>query len=174
MNQYNADDYTFLGLCNYGKPLGVVDSMSYLIGLIDSPEHEVGNPRNAKGLLSCLFDVEEQQENAAELLKVQKVLLMKYYYPQTPCMLTKGWCPIGAVLGRGLKPVKLQREAKVRAAATGIWEPVSFKSEKSVADSRTVEDLFWAILRAHAKTNSDIMAKQPQNACALFWLQLEV
>jgi hypothetical protein len=68
----NNDEYTFLGLCNHGKPLGLVDSLSYIVGLVDSVNNEVGDDREAESILSCLFDVEEQQKSAAALLSRQK------------------------------------------------------------------------------------------------------
>ena len=50
------------------------------------------------------------------------------------------------MLERGLNPVVLRREQRVRAVATGIWQPTTFESPKPIQACKTVEDLFWAVL----------------------------
>ena len=62
-------------------------------------------------------------------------------------MVTKAWCPIGSMLERGFEPLVLRREEKIRAAATGIWDPVASDNRKEPSSCHTVEELFWAILQ---------------------------
>jgi hypothetical protein len=150
MNQHKIAEYTFLGLDNHGKSTGGAPGLAYLIGLVDSPTHEITQPLAAKRILAWLFDEEEQVRNADELFKRQVEFFTRYfprgYFPQTPCMLTKSWSPIGAMLQRGLAPVGLWREEKIRAVATGVWEPTGLADFKSSKDCVTVEDLFWGVL----------------------------
>src|SRR6266404_4291069 len=127
-------EYTFLGLCNHGQPIGTPD-LAYLIGLVDSPNHKIVEPFSAKKILTWLFDEEEQVSGAIELLSRQEKFFSRYFrggfYPQTPVMLTQAWSPIGAMLEHGIKPVALKRENQLRSVATGIWEPTALAGTNS-------------------------------------------
>ena len=146
MTEYNPAEYTFLGLDNHGKPSGGPTTLAYLVSLVDSPAHEVVNPRSASGILTLLFDTEEQLRTPSELASWQQKRLPQHFHPVTPCMLTKAWSPIGAMLQQGFEPLILSRQPKSRALATGIWNPVPFRSEQEFADCETPEQLFWSIL----------------------------
>jgi len=141
-------EYTYLGLCNYGKRLGP-PSLAYLIGLVNSADHKIGNPFVAKRILTWILDEEEQVTTAAELLSRQKEFFSRYfdggYQPQSPVMLAKRWSPISAILERGLKPLILLREEKIRATATGIWQVTNTEGPKTLGDCRNVEELFWSV-----------------------------
>jgi hypothetical protein len=146
MSDYKASDYTFLGLWNYDKRQGRNDSLAYLVGLVDSANHKILDFRTAGNLLTLLFDIEEEQVCADNLLAWQRQFLCPGYYPQTPCMLTKEWSPIGAMLEQGFDPVALGRTPKRGAVATGIWRPADFESMTGLRDSHSVEQMFWAII----------------------------
>jgi hypothetical protein len=61
-------------------------------------------------------------------------------------MLTKRWSPIGAMLEQNRNPLKLNREPGTGAVATGIWKATPFESRQNIDESKTQEELFWAIL----------------------------
>lgn len=129
----------------------MADSLVYLLGLADSPDHEITSHEPAKSILSYLFDTEEQVSSGKDLLSSQKNFCSRYfaggYFPQTPCMLTKLWSPIGAMLTRNMEPVVLNRsDRKVYAVATGIWEPCNIDLAEPLENCKTVASLFWAIL----------------------------
>ncbi len=146
MSEPDASEYSFLGLCNHGRPLGP-PTLAYLVGLADSPRHIVGDPSTAKSILRFMFDFEELAESAAWLVDAQKGFVPEGYHPQTPALLTKSWSPVSAMLEQGFNPVVLNREEKQRAVATGIWEPASLGSFKPIKNPSTVEQLFWEVLR---------------------------
>lgn len=146
MNEYEPADYTFLGLCQNGKPLASVRSLVYQVGLVDSVRNEICDLKVVNTLLPLIFTAEEQIDNPSFFLEWQEDTLPKGYHPQTPCMLTIGWSPISALLEQGFAPVLLSRNTGALANAVGIWRPVPFRSSKTIADSETFEQLFWAIL----------------------------
>src|SRR5438270_5451268 len=71
MAEYNPQDYSFLGLCNRGKPLELVTSLAYLVGLVNSISNPISAPAKASRVIAWLFDEEEQVENAFDLLDSQ-------------------------------------------------------------------------------------------------------
>ncbi|SRR5258708_5535055 len=147
MAHFKSIDYSFEGLRG---PPGVVSSLAYLVGLVDSPDHGIADPLPAKRILRWLYEIEEQAPNAAALLEQQNLFAARYfqggYFPLTPCMLATKWSPISAMLDLGLSPVVLRKEEKILATATGIWEPRRVESTKDFDQCRTCEELFWAIL----------------------------
>jgi len=113
----------------------------------------------AKRILSWLYGFEEQALNAAHL-RAGEGFFERYFtggfYPQTPCMVAERWSPISAMLERGIEPRILNREAKWRAVATGIWEPPKVSDVMEIESARTDESLFWAII---GKVSSLAVAK---------------
>ena len=146
MSEYDPADYTYLGLDNYGKPSGGSVGLIYLVSLVDSPSHAATNAQVAKRILTAIFDMEEQLRTPAKLMAWQDGFLPKNLHPLTPCMLTKGWSPIGAMLQQGFTPVVLSRDSRKRALATGIWKPFSFRSQMRFDECKTSEQLFWSII----------------------------
>ena len=150
MSQYEIRDYTFLGICNHGKPLEDVSSLAYLVGLVGSRDHEISNPVPAKRILAWLFDEEEQAKGANQLLLSQEDFFRRYfhggYLPQTPVMLTQAWSPIAAMLEKGLEPLILRREDRLMSVATGIWPHQNVAADISVTKAKTPQELCWGIL----------------------------
>jgi hypothetical protein len=143
----NAKDFTFEELSGVTFP----SSMAYIVGLVDSSEHPISDPLIAKRILQYLFDIEEQASDASELLEHQQRFASRYfqggYQPKTPCMLTKRWSPIAALLETGAEPVALKKEDRIRATASGIWRPDHiFKTPFKVPECKTFQELFWAVL----------------------------
>ena len=155
MSKYNAAEYTFAGLDSLGEPTGGPTFLGYLMGLVDKPDHGIADPPTARIILPWLYDVEEQASDAAYLGASESQFFSRYfeggYLPQTPCMVTKAWSPLGALLERGIEPVVLRRQEKIRAAATGIWEGVSIGDAKGIREAVTVEELFWALFDTVSK-----------------------
>jgi len=145
MDEYNSADYSFLGLCHDGMPLPSVCSLVYVVGLVGSANNEMCDLKTAGRFLQTLFDFEEQTD-AAFMLIWQKDYLPADYYPQTPCMLTKEWSPISAMLDQGFCPLILRRDSGAMAVATGVWDAFTFQSTVNVIDAETFDQLFWAIL----------------------------
>jgi hypothetical protein len=145
MSKHNAADYSFEGLCQ-GKSQAKVNSLIYVVGLVDSINNKAASLRWVNANLSPIYDVEEQIEDAPDLLSWQREILPAGYYPQTPCMLTRAWSPIGTMLDQGFEPIVLRRDAEGPACATGIWESFSFQSTSRIDDAENFEHLFWAIL----------------------------
>ncbi len=145
MTDHKIEEYTFLGLSNHGKPLKLIDSLAYLISLVDSPENKITNPDVAANVLAIAYDADEQI-SVSERLSWQEQVLPKGYYPQTPAMLTQKWSPIAAMLDQGFSPLVLRRDPSSCAAATGIWGTSPFRSSKSIGDCITVQELFWSVL----------------------------
>lgn len=145
MSRYNPSEYTFDGLAFPGNP-SPHRYLAYVLGLVNGPDNPISNARKAAGLLTLLYDMEEQLKDPESLLGWQQASLPKGYLPVTPCMVTEGWSPIAAILERGLEPVLLKREPTRHATATGIWEPVDGESGLDIESAKTVEQLFWAML----------------------------
>src|SRR5688572_7293536 len=124
MGKFRAADYTFSGLTGFESTGGPPSYLAYLVGLVDAPDHEVADPGVAKRILPYLYEIEEQKLTAESLRDSESAFFSRLsaerYFPQTPCMVTKAWSPIGAMLERGIEPLVLRREAKILAAATGI------------------------------------------------------
>lgn len=148
---YPTEDYTFDGL---SCPLGSVvtdpercPSLCYMVSLINSPTHAISDTIVAKRIISWLYEFEEQAVNA-EHLKVGEGFFKRYFeggfYPQTPCMITKQWSPISALLESGFYPRVLNREIKARAVATGIWDPPMLL--EATKPPQPVGDFFWSIM----------------------------
>jgi hypothetical protein len=90
---------------------------------------------------------QEAVRTPADLLRAQKLFLLKGYFPQTPVMKTRAWSPAGALLEAGFEPIVLERYfSGANAVATGIWCPMTISDPKSIQYSSTDEDLFWAIM----------------------------
>ncbi len=123
-----------------------ITTLAYLVALVDSSQNAVANLDKAKFVLRWLFDVEEQVENAPELLSRQhNQYFPKAFYPQSPVMLTLKWSPISAMLERGWEPIVLDREDKGRACAFGIWKVETVESYKPFEACQTPEELFWHV-----------------------------
>jgi len=145
---HNAADYTFWGLMNNGVEVDTpVDTLVYLVGLVDTADNEVSKLEKANFMLSFLYDVEEQVESVSHLLERQQEIFPKGYYPQTPVMMTLKWSPIAALLERGLEPVVLSRETDWMDCASGIWEIKAVESAKPREACETAEELFWHVLK---------------------------
>ena len=123
-----------------------IDTLAYLVALVESAESAVIDLKEAHFTLSFLFDIEEQVKNSSELLLRQKKSFPKGFSPQTPVMLTLGWSPISALLERKLQPVVLTREPGRMACATGIWPANLNISFKRYEECATQDDLFWYVL----------------------------
>jgi len=149
MPKLNPTDYTFSDLAG-GLDRTPCRSLCYLVGLVDSAAHKISDVLPAKQILSWLYDCEEQSLNA-EHLKHGENFFTRYfpggYYPQTPCMVTKAWSPISAMLERGFEPEILNRDSKpILRVATGIWRPQVITGAVGIESAKTVEELFWAIM----------------------------
>jgi hypothetical protein len=161
MSEYKTADYTFLGLCNNGKPMEHVNSLIYVLGLVDSPDNGITDLKILNSLLPQIYDAEELFKSPSDLLSWQEDLLPKGYFPQTPCMATAGWSPIGAMLDRKFAAIKLSRNLDFLANATGVWEAKNSWPEKTVAECKTQEELFWALLSKtfrHAKKRNMLVS----------------
>jgi hypothetical protein len=156
ISAHDPKDYTYLGLENQGTPLDPdwqARSLVYLIGLVATGEHKIKQPDVAYRILSWLFELEEQVETGTALLQRQNAFFQRHfsaetYAPQTPCMLTLAWCPIGALLERGHQPLILGKQQRLLAAASGVWPPGDNEEAGEISGARTDEDLFWAIFKA--------------------------
>ena len=130
-----------------GQPM--LTSLCYLVSLADSPEHPISEALTSKRILGWLYEIEEQCVDHAHL-KAQEKFFDRYFKggfcPKTPVMAVKTWSPILAMLERGLEPACLNREAKILAAATGIWRPFIDNSAVETEYAKSDEDLFWAII----------------------------
>lgn len=146
INKYRTADYTFLGLCNNGRPVGHINSLIYTLGLVDHPENSITDLKIVNSILPQVYDAEGQFESASSLISWQEHFLPKGYFPQTPCMVTKQWSPIGSMLDREFVPVKLVRDPDFLANAAGVWVPDFFSEEKIIAECKTQEEFFWAAL----------------------------
>ncbi len=147
----NSADFTFAGLVGGRNTDEGNPSLCYLVGLVDSPSHEISNVLTAERILSWLYDAEEQSANAEEL-KSGESFFNRYfdggYHPQTPCMLVKVWSPISAVLDRGFEPEMLNKDQSRphRSAVSGIWKPQIITGAVELEKASTVEDLFWSVM----------------------------
>lgn len=156
MNDYVASDYTFDALCLKNKS-PVIDTLAYVIGLVDSEKHGAGDPGTGRHkILYPLSEGEGQVSSPKELLRMQAEFLPPNYLPQTPVMFVRRWSPITSILHLGFEPVTLSRKADGApfAIASGIWKPGVVSNAKSMGDSTTDEELFWAVMnevfnRAH-------------------------
>ena len=149
MSKYNPADYSFHGLCRDGKSrpqAKSLNSLIYVVGLVDSINNKAASLRWVNANLSPIYDVEEQIQDAPDLLSWQREILPAGYYPQTPCMLTVAWSPIATMLEQGFEPIVLRRDPDGLACATGIWESFAFESTSHIGDAENFEQLFWAIL----------------------------
>lgn len=150
---FEPAEYSFFGLLNSGKPLGTTSSLGYLIGLVNSPQHEITQTLPAKRIINYLFEVEEQCSEASELLERQQRFFLRYfnggYHPQTPVMLAKLWSPLSAMLDLGFEPTALKREQKTRSVATSIWAPdtIANRSLQYCHTTESPEALFWVLMR---------------------------
>src|SRR6266705_4086867 len=101
MNDYIVEEYTFEALClKNGGPQ--ISTLAYVVGLVDSPEHEARNPDTARyGILYLLSEAEENMQTPEGLLDWQRQVLTKKYLPQTPVMFMRRWSPIMAMLTKG-------------------------------------------------------------------------
>ncbi len=146
MSNYNIEDYTFEGLCLLGP--SSVDTLAYLVGLVDSAENDAANPKKARHkVLYPLSEGESVVESPSDLIEMQSGFLPNGYYPQTPVMFVRRWSPIIAMLDKGFVPITLDRLARgPSAVASGIWEPGTVGEVKPFFNCETAEDLFWAIM----------------------------
>jgi hypothetical protein len=145
--KYDVRDYTFSGLSNSRGPVPIpLKTLAYLVALADSAKNTILELETANFVLRYLFDAEEQTDSASELLAIQETYFPKYYYPQTPVMLTPGWSPISALLELGWDPVALNRENTMRACASGMWRPQQIPNAKDLQQCETPEELFWYVM----------------------------
>jgi hypothetical protein len=151
--KFKIEDYTFASLLHNGPAIETpVDTLAYLISLVDGPGNPVMDLQVAGRFLGWLYDVEEQVHSLTELLLQQGSAASVYpngLYPQTPVMLTKKWSPISAMLENDLEPLALVRMDRRRACASGIWklQLEEIPDSKSLDECSTAEDLFWHVLR---------------------------
>jgi hypothetical protein len=149
--EYKIEDYTFASLLHNGPAVETpVNTLAYLISLVDGPGNSVIDLQIARRFLGWLYDVEEQVRGPTELLLRQGSaagLCPNGLYPQTPVMLTKEWSPVSAMLENGLEPLALTRMDKRRACASGIWEISRIPDSKCLDECRTAEELFWHVFR---------------------------
>ncbi len=146
MGDYDINDFTFDALCgNFKSPK--IDTLAYLVGLVDLEIHVMADPKKAKHVLYVLSEAEEQIEDADNLLGWQAEVHPKNYFPQTPMMLVKNWSPIVAVIEKGFKPESLKWcSAGPSNIASGIWKPRICEGAKKISDCQTDEELFWGIM----------------------------
>jgi hypothetical protein len=146
MNSEPAGNYRFESLAGR-RPC---PSLAYLVGLVDSVDHRMSDPEVASRILVWLYEVEEQSPDASYLLSRQNEFFARYfsggYFPQTPCMLTKKWSPIYAMLERGMTPFVLNRSGRVSLTATGIWDVSSLDATEAAQSGENFEWLFWTTL----------------------------
>lgn len=142
---YPPDDYSFSSLVTNRPRFLLVNTLAYLVALVDSAQNEIMNLKKAKFVLSYLFEVEEQVESASELASLhQSHHFPKQYFPQSPAMLTIKWSPIAALLESGWAPEALVRTTKgFHDCASGIWAPRAALKAKPYAECETPEELFW-------------------------------
>lgn len=127
----NPRDFTFRGLCNqvgkFEPEPEVPTSLCYLISCVDSRNHAIADPQIAKRILSWLYDMEEQAQNA-DHLKAGESFFDRYFrggfHPKTPCLMVEKWSPISALLENQNDPIILERVPRALAIASGIWDPV--------------------------------------------------
>jgi len=147
MSIYNANDYSFEALClkNIG---GKINTLAYLVGLVDSASHKAGNPEIARyDILYPLSEGEAQAASSKDLLGIQAEFLPQNYLPQTPVMFVQRWSPILAMLKSGFEPESLNwLGGAPHAVATGIWKPSICVRSKNISECRSDEDLFWSIM----------------------------
>ena len=147
MSNYNPDEYTFEALClkNVGPK---INTLAYVVGLVDSPTHKAGNPENARyDILYLLSEGEEEMRGPEDLMDWQGEVLPSNYFPQTPVLFVQRWSPIAAMLKQGFEPETLQWLGKApHAVATGIWKPNTYVGAKSINDCKSDEKLFWSIM----------------------------
>jgi hypothetical protein len=148
MSSYRFEDYTFEALClDNGSP--VIDTLAYVVGLVDSENHAAANPDTARYDILCpLSECEGYVDSGREILGMQAEFLPANYWPQTPVIFARRWSPITAMLEKGIEPVNLTRktEKAPHAIATGIWRPGIAPAAKEIDDCTTDEELFWAIM----------------------------
>jgi hypothetical protein len=148
MKEYIVEEYTFEALCLHTVS-EEVDTLAYLIGLVDSEKHVAGNPFKARyDILYPLSEGEGQVVSPEDLVGMQAEFLPSNYLPQTPVMFARRWSPITALLEKGFKPFSLARDARnaPTAVAAGIWRPGIVEAAKDILDCTTDEELFWAIM----------------------------
>ena len=145
----NSENYSFCELLGDIR-CSNVNTLAYLVALVDSKENVIADLNIAKFILSWLHDVEEQSESASDLLSRQDPGQNKYfpigYYPQTPVMMTFKWSPISSMIQQGWNPLVINREIKKRACVTGIFEAKQISSIKSHSECQNPEELFWHVL----------------------------
>ncbi len=154
MDDYNINDFTFDALCLHDKG-PEINTLAYLIGLVDSEKHVAGDPFKARRILYQLSEAEEQIEDAGDLLGWQAEVLPKNYFPQTPMMLVQRWSPIVAMIEKGFKPESLARIDKPACRVSGIWKPATYTGSKKISDCQTDEELFWVIMNEVFKRATD-------------------
>ena len=124
MNDYNIADFTFEALCLHNKG-PKIDTLAYLVGLVNSVKHPAGNPDIARyKILYPLSEGEHHMETPEDLLDWSAQILVENYFPQTPVMFVQRWSPIVAMIEKGFEPESLARlAAGPHAVASGIWKP---------------------------------------------------
>jgi hypothetical protein len=147
MKDYNVDDFTFEALCleNIGPK---IDTLAYLVGLVDSVKHPAGNPDTARyKILYPISEGEHHMETPEDLVDWSAQILLENYLPQTPVMFVQRWSPIIAMIENGFEPESLMRlAAGPSAVASGIWKPNTCAGAKNFNDCESDEDLFWTIM----------------------------
>jgi hypothetical protein len=126
----NPRDYTFRGLCNVAGKFEpepeIPTSLCYLISCVNAASHVISSGLVARRILSWLYEMEEQARNADHLKAGEKYFDRYFdggFYPMTPCLVSHKWSPISALLESGNDPVVLNRESRIMAVASGIWNP---------------------------------------------------
>jgi hypothetical protein len=156
MNDYNIADFTFEALCLHNKG-PKIDTLAYLVGLVNSVKHPAGNPDIARyKILYPLSEGEHHMETPEDLLDWSAQILVENYFPQTPVMFVQRWSPIVAMIEKGFEPESLARlAAGPHAVASGIWKPNTYVGAKNIDDCESDEELFWSIMTEAFKRAKD-------------------
>ena len=149
MSKYNPAEYSFHGLCRDGKSrpqAKSLNSLIYVIGLVDSINNKAASLRWVNANLPPIYDVEEQIQDAPDLLSWQREILPSGYFPQTPCMLTLAWSPSQPCWSRVLNPLCYDAIRMGRLVPQASGSPSLLKVPATLMMPRIFEQLFWAIL----------------------------
>jgi hypothetical protein len=145
---HNLEDYSFDALC--GKNVGAkINTLAYLIGLVDSYRHPAGDPDTARyNILNPLSEAEVNVGKATDILKMQVEFLPINYLPLTPVMFVRKWSPVSFMLQKGFLPQVLNRKTEnaPHAVATGIWKPGTPVRARGIGDCTSDEELFWTLI----------------------------
>ena len=117
-------EYSFESLLYGNQPVRQdgCPSLVYLVSLVNSSNHGIGETLAAKRILSWLYGLEEQAVNVEHLREGERFCDRYFeggFYPQTPCMVVNRWSPISAMLERGMEPADSQSRGKIQSCCYG-------------------------------------------------------